>query len=1742
MKNKNKIIKLLVLIAAFNLGGLSTWAQLVPMDGQNGRINLGFEGQYDIRMISAPVMQPAWVSSTNPMTVIRIITNEEMFTAGDDLSLNNRYDWSVQNKSAWLGYRPTPTAVTSMVYADCDDDMSTFQSSAAKLDFGAEMGCTTVEAAYLYWMGHPGTATTYAPYNPAIPTMKSHAGGATGNTNNYQSVKFKTPGMASYVDVTSQRTVIPHSGDTYMCMADVTQYVKNKGGGLYWVGNVNASSAKGSGGCRAGWSLIVIFKPPNCPPRVIKIWDNNNGSNPSSNNANVTLNLQRPDGTSIVPASGNSISYLGFVAYDGEDTAPLILDNLNPITPAASKAMAEANRIVFNGGLGPKYIQPFTDGSQPPVHACNEKGICIDEAYSGLCSSQITSWDNEKGTNGNQLARSPDHTITLGYDAHHLRLPPNSISSGATSATMTLPDEQNGGLNFALAYMAIQTLQPDLKFTMSTETDSTEPGGDLTYILTVKNIGPLASQPGSYIINPLGKTIDYKDGSVKFYNKNGVEITPINNNTTPPGYTVTGAGTDNEEIRFYLPSIAAGTGSIANDSVVIKYTVTVKDLSRNDIWAYGCNREVSNSATLFYKADDGSDLEVGSNTTAGCGGLGTPENTEIVSQELQEKYMETHVVTIENEPGNPYASLVTDIQGGAQINIVTKLKEILAAQYTALGLNAAELSKYDIFDSDGFLVNPTAVFAIGENPQQQFTANATLDGGCEETFFFNLELAKIPKIFEDTEDSEGKINDYTSCVGAADGKLEIRVNNGTPGYSCKVNDGSGNQVFCGYSPSTEDEYIFIVEGLKAGTYTVVVMDQNGMSANKEMAVADPEALVVSLVADNSNICEGSSASLSGSVSGRDAGTSYTYAWKESSDGGTTWTNIPSGSGSTTDASFSLTPTINANTDYQLYVCDGICQASSAEVSISAIPIPSVSVADQVASVSSATPPTVTFTATDATTYPTTPSITFGYVWEVSKNNGSTWTKINGSSIAGFDGAYADYDKAGLKVSGITLNMNEYKFRATVSTDKGSCDNTSNAALLIVTEGPVLTPVYAAGKTRFEASCDNIQDAAMNFTVTEGDDLETYTISFYKGEYGISNPPVGAAIYSAPYTKTGVAVPFGPIATLEGKEAGTIYTAVAKPTDPSKVTTYFTYKVYAPAPVVVTLAAPDYACTGETITLTASVSGGDVSLAKSYVWSKSTDGMTFNPMSETTASINTLLDQDYTYKVEGFVGTCTVNIGADPTKPVDAKVLPVATITPVPTIVVLSDPRGSFEINKTAGDGIDTYRWEVSTDGGITWRTINANTHPGQYSNFNTAIMTVSNVDLSMDETIYRAFVKSEFGCETELSPVMLQVAKEPKITPTAVAVSCYDYKDGSASFTIQDGEPGQQYEVNFYKGYFDKDNMPDAFSETVAPQVTYELDAMYELPAIDKSSEVLPAGWYTVVAQPVGGLPGLQPVFAHFEITQPDLFTVTLIAPEKECEKANIQLEAMIYGGPEGESTSYSWYVGTDEFTLTEDPTYVTRKIQYPSTEDFYFQVFATKGICDAQSSVLRVRSIPTPEIEVLPIDTGCFHFNLADLRIEETTGVSGYKTTIHSAMPKSATDNSHLITGSNNDIYKHTVVYAMLSVEDMCYSVAPVSIYIKNIDECYPLIVPKMFSPDGDGINDRLVIEGAEEYRNFKIKIFNRYGKKVFEGEREQVMEPYGWDGTYNGNELPSGDYWWRISADGIKEQHGTFSIKRGK
>lgn len=67
------------------------------------------------------------------------------------------------------------------------------------------------------------------------------------------------------------------------------------------------------------------------------------------------------------------------------------------------------------------------------------------------------------------------------------------------------------------------------------------------------------------------------------------------------------------------------------------------------------------------------------------------------------------------------------------------------------------------------------------------------------------------------------------------------------------------------------------------------------------------------------------------------------------------------------------------------------------------------------------------------------------------------------------------------------------------------------------------------------------------------------------------------------------------------------------------------------------------------------------------------------------------------------------------------------------------------------------------------------------------------------------------------------------------------------------------------------------------------------------------------------------------------------------------------------------------------------------------------------------------------------------------------------------------------------------------------------------PVYIPNVFSPNGDGLNDRFTIYGGPAVSQVRdLKIFSRWGSLVFEASNFQVNdESLGWDGTFKGKKM---------------------------
>lgn len=104
-------------------------------------------------------------------------------------------------------------------------------------------------------------------------------------------------------------------------------------------------------------------------------------------------------------------------------------------------------------------------------------------------------------------------------------------------------------------------------------------------------------------------------------------------------------------------------------------------------------------------------------------------------------------------------------------------------------------------------------------------------------------------------------------------------------------------------------------------------------------------------------------------------------------------------------------------------------------------------------------------------------------------------------------------------------------------------------------------------------------------------------------------------------------------------------------------------------------------------------------------------------------------------------------------------------------------------------------------------------------------------------------------------------------------------------------------------------------------------------------------------------------------------------------------------------------------------------------------------------------------------------------------------------------------------------------------------TVYVKDTNGCGAttqevvlLDYPNYFTPNGDGEHDKWHIKYSFKEPDFHVSIFDRYGKLI----TVLSATSEGWDGTLNGIQLPSTDYWFVATRQDGRELRGHFSMLR--
>ena len=195
---------------------------------------------------------------------------------------------------------------------------------------------------------------------------------------------------------------------------------------------------------------------------------------------------------------------------------------------------------------------------------------------------------------------------------------------------------------------------------------------------------------------------------------------------------------------------------------------------------------------------------------------------------------------------------------------------------------------------------------------------------------------------------------------------------------------------------------------------------------------------------------------------------------------------------------------------------------------------------------------------------------------------------------------------------------------------------------------------------------------------------------------------------------------------------------------------------------------------------------------------------------------------------------------------------------------------------------------------------------------------------------------------------------------------------------------------------------------------------------------------------------------------------------------------------------------------ITDDTVTYTPDGGFEGTDTFEYTVCDVTGTCDTATITVTVGTpvmldvvddhVTTPidtamDIDILNNDLGI----PTDGTLTTTDPTSGTVVINDNGTPDDITDDTLTYTPDGGFEGTDTFEYTVCDATGTC-DTATVDITVTENDPAPPegfvIEVNQMVTPNGDGRNDFLFIRGVNQIRNSTLKIFNRWGVAVYEGE----------------------------------------------
>ena len=471
--------------------------------------------------------------------------------------------------------------------------------------------------------------------------------------------------------------------------------------------------------------------------------------------------------------------------------------------------------------------------------------------------------------------------------------------------------------------------------------------------------------------------------------------------------------------------------------------------------------------------------------------------------------------------------------------------------------------------------------------------------------------------------------------------------------------------------------------------------------------------------------------------------------------------------------------------------------------------------------------------------------------------------------------------------------------------------------------------------------------------------------------------------------------------------------------------------------------------------------------------------------------------------------------------------------PVVDLIGTTNTYQICEADATGNDGFESFDLTSQItdllEGNLTTPT---STYSVKFYTDATATQEIANAtaytNISNPQTIYVVITNTITGCTSEIGNFEIAVNPKPIIAYTMADFESCDDVDGvnDGMMFYEDNQAGladyitlilgatqdpADYTVEFYTNQADAEAGISA--NAIQDLATYQVQTgTYWIRVTNNASGCYQTDSFNVIIEKL----------AEPNITSNTGSTIACVNWDETAVNNNLILDSNVTAP----GYTFQWYADGVAIVGATSATYAVTQIDQA---EVVFSVIATSDSALACAS---------PEVNFTVIRSGVasnIAYTVTNAFSELQTIIvtnDGYGVYHYSLDDGPIVDNGGIFI--NVPLGDHTIyVWDVRDINGYSCGVA-------SLDQVRIIDYPHYFTPNGDGIHDSWNISGlSDQTQTTKIYIYDRFGKLL----KQISPASDGWDGTYNGNPLPSTDYWFTVDyleAGASKQFRAHFSLKR--